>query len=240
MRETKSQKNNLPIATQVKRETLQKARIELKSLPAALPTVNESAPKQEPVLEKSVVGVAVEETADACQKAQPERKVQPERTALKRTPVFVQPEVEAGSSINRKALESTNRGVSPKSRRFVRGILHPSPSKVIFAAFFAIAFRVALVGLVILMTLIVLEVVDSGLWWWALIFPVAALGHLLTAGQARCRVCGQREFVQSGARKHNKTHRLLFLGPIISTGLHVIIFKWFHCMFCGTAVRIKK
>ena len=113
MRETKSQKNNLPIATQVKRETLQKARIELKSLPAALPTVNESAPKQEPVLEKSVVGVAVEETADACQKAQPERKVQPERTALKRTPVFVQPEVEAGSSINRKALESTNRGVSP-------------------------------------------------------------------------------------------------------------------------------
>ena len=72
------------------------------------------------------------------------------------------------------------------------------------------------------------------------VIPVFVIGYFMSAHKARCRVCGVKEFLPSGSRKHTKTHRFLGLGPIISTALHLLLFQWFYCMFCGTAVRIKK
>lgn len=162
------------------------------------------------------------------------------RTGSSRTPAFIQPPAQKGSSINRKALESTNRGKRPSSRRFVRGILHPSPFKMGLAAVFVILIRFALIGAVILGTLVLLEKVEPWLAWFLLILPLAALCYFATVGGARCRVCGAKEFIPSGANKHVKTHRFLFSGPIMSTALHLLLFRWFHCMFCGTAIRTKK
>ncbi len=149
--------------------------------------------------------------------------------------------VEQEASINRKALESTNRGINPSSRRFVRGILHPLPISVALAAFWALLFRLSFIVFVVSMILFVMNELDARQYWWlAVICPVAGLFHLVSASQIRCRVCGQKEFWPSGAHKHVKTHRFLLMGPIFSTALHLLLFKWFHCMFCGTAVRIKK
>jgi hypothetical protein len=237
MANTPHNENPRPQAIPVRRETLRKARIELQDLPAAKRA--EGAWDTEPESQDApeLVDGKVEEVAT---ESLPHAQEPAQRESTQRTPAFQQPEPKKESSINRKALESTNRGVSPKSRRFVRGILHPSPSKVILAAIFAILVRLTLVAAVVLMVLIVFDRVETSLVWWILAFPAVAVFHLIFVGQVRCRVCGQKEFVKSGAHKHVKTHHLLFLGPIISTGLHVLLFKWFHCMFCGTAVRIKK
>ena len=143
-------------------------------------------------------------------------------------------------SINRKALEKTNRGVSPDSRRFIRGVLHPSPWRLRSAALFAIGVRVfSLLG-VFLMGAVLLEKVGKEALIGLSVIPVFVIGYFMSAHKARCRVCGVKEFLPSGSRKHTKTHRFLGLGPIISTALHLLLFQWFYCMFCGTAVRIKK
>ena len=167
----------------------------------------------------------------------------PTEPAPTRTKAFQQPPTppkKEEASVNRKALEKTNRGKRPSSRRFIRGILHPSALKVSSAAFFAIAVRVVLLGAVVLGGLILFGQVEPWFAWFLLILPVVALLHFATVGGARCRVCGIKEFVPSAAHKHVKTHNLLFFGPIVSTALHLLLFKWFHCMFCGTAIRIKK
>ncbi|MEM9081002.1 MAG: hypothetical protein AAGC74_09960, partial [Verrucomicrobiota bacterium] len=143
-------------------------------------------------------------------------------------------------SINRKALEATNRGRSPRSRFYVRGILHPRPGLMWVAANLAILVRLSFVAFVVLLTLMFFRLIPYTWAFGMLLLPVTAIPYFIFAGQARCRVCGQKEFMPSGARKHVKTHRIPFLGPIISTALHMLIFSWFHCMFCGTAIRTKK
>lgn len=249
-----SQKNevpeNYPSAILVERETLRKARIEIQDLPVAeissspsaqvgTAPVREIAAAKEPREPREPRGFrpAVSEKVG---RAAVGEKMPIAQGELQRTPAIQKPLQGEEASINRKALESTNRGVSPRSRRFVRGILHPSPVKMLAAAFFAIAVRLTLIAVVVLMALIVFGAIENIWVWGALAFPIVAVTHLITVSRARCRVCGQKEFVKSRAHKHQKAHRLLFFGPIISTGVHLFIFKWFHCMFCGTAIRVKK
>lgn len=223
-----SSSSDIAKAIPVERDTLRKVRVEIMDLPEAhSPKVDapkESSPKESsPKIEASSAQPKVKEF----KKAEVTAPVG-EKNLLK------------SDSINRKALDSTNRGKSPDSRRFVRGILHPSPGKMFFAAFFAILVRLALLAFIVLMSLIVLDQVDLRATWFALILPVAALFHVATMGQARCRVCGLKEFVPSRAHKHRQSHQLLFFGPIVSTALHLILFRWFRCMFCGTPIRIRK
>lgn len=60
------------------------------------------------------------------------------------------------------------------------------------------------------------------------------------AAQGRCCVCRQRQFLPKNCLKHTKAHRFPLLGHILPTALHAIIFGWFYCIYCGTAVQIKK
>lgn len=221
---------SLPKAVPVKREVLRRARLELHDLPVAQ--------LEEPVEEEVDLD---SESNEAETQSEPAAESDTGAQDSNRTPAFQQPPVQEAASINRKALESTNRGRKPSSRFFVRGILHPVPLKMILAAFFAIVFQLSFVVFLVVMALFALEKMDAREYWWlAVICPVAGLFYLIFANQARCRVCGQKEFLPSGAHKHVKTHRFLFFGPIFSTAVHLLTFKWIHCMFCGTAVRIKK
>ena len=209
----------LPQAMPVKLETLQKVKVDVMELPEIL----------------------FEEAPSESEEGSPEEESEEDEPFLE-TPVAVTAgsSSRGGASLNRKALESTNRGKTPKSRFFVRGILHPSPFKVAFAAFFAIFARVAFLAALVLLVLFLLGRVEARFIWFSLLAPLAALIHLASAHSARCRVCGQKVFLPSGARKHVRTHRFLFFGPIVSTAFHLLLFKWFRCLFCGTPVRIRK
>ncbi len=251
--------SELATAIPVKRDILQKAKVEIMELPLAVvrQEVSEIPVEEMPLV--AAGSVKTEESAHGREEeveemvspvsplpAEPVAKVIAEprkQHAVSNSSNQVAREVvhsKSGASINRKALESTNRGKKPSSRRFVRGILHPSPYRVMIAAFFAILVRVVFLGVLALLVLLFLEQVETWTLWLTLILPVVALFHFATVGKARCRVCGLKEFVPSGAHKHRDSHRIPLVGPIFSTALHLLLFKWFRCMFCGTPIRIRK
>lgn len=242
-------------AIAVQRDTLRRVKVELEELPEA--TFNKQVPKRisKPIAVESlpVASTNPEEKSKQLD-VEEKRPVESQSASLtkasgqvdlsesrKKAPALKQPEApRGGESINRKALESTNRGKSPNSRRFVKGILHPSPFKVFFAAVFAIAARLSFITFLGITLLVIFNKIEMVYLWGILIFPLFVFLNVVTSLQVRCRVCGMKEFVPSQARKHKHTHTFLWTGPIISTALHVILFRWFRCMFCGTAIRTKK
>lgn len=143
--------------------------------------------------------------------------------------------------ITKTTLEETNRGIDPKSRRYIRGVLHKEPITVQLASF-AILLSQALVILSIIPLPLVL--IDREEYIWAVFSPLLGLLALAVwfflARRAVCPVCRQRQFVPKSCLKHNKAHRLPLIGHMASTAIHIIGFKWFRCIFCGTSIRLKE
>lgn len=143
--------------------------------------------------------------------------------------------------------EGLNAGLTPDSRRFVRGVLHPDPWSVRVSAFFAVLVQ-SLLGITVLAvpSLILYDLtydVPESMWWAVGLgggLFVAALCYLFWGVSARCRVCGQRQFAPKKCLKNRKAHHIALIGYIFPTALHAMFYKWFYCTYCGTAVRLKK
>ena len=71
------------------------------------------------------------------------------------------------------------------------------------------------------------------------VFPLALLIYLGFAIKPRCRLCGQRLFAPRQCHKHPRAHRSI-LGYLFAVALHVVVFRWFRCMLCGTKQRLKE
>ncbi|MFK7912123.1 MAG: hypothetical protein AB8F34_16220 [Akkermansiaceae bacterium] len=142
--------------------------------------------------------------------------------------------------------DGLNQGVSPNSRKFVRGVLHPNPWSVKISAFFALLVEIMLVANFIVIPWLLYHehsTGDSMLWWvvgLASGLLLSALCYLFWGLSARCRVCGQRQFAPKKCLKNKKAHHIPVIGYIFPTALHTIFFRWFYCTYCGTAVRLKK
>jgi hypothetical protein len=142
----------------------------------------------------------------------------------------------------------TNKGRSPDSRFFIRGVLHDQPLKVWFGGLVAVLLQICIpLAVVAAPLLILLDQMPEKFAWvptWIIAFPIAVpvlgLFYALVSARAKCRVCAQRIYVPKNCLKNKKAHYLPFLGHIGALALHVIVFKWFNCTFCGTSIRIKK
>jgi len=80
---------------------------------------------------------------------------------------------------------------------------------------------------------------------WLLAFPlslpVVGVAFLFFGvGTGRCRICGQGQFMPRACRRNAKAHHVPLLGYIIPTALHMLVFRWFRCTYCGTPVRLKE
>ena len=148
----------------------------------------------------------------------------------------------------RAPLEKTNRGRKPSSRFYIRGVLHDRPLRVWFGGLITILLQLMVPLAIIAAPLLILSDQNpEGFAWvpaWIIAFPLAlpVLGVLyafVSAG-AKCRVCAQRMYVPKHCLKNRKAHHLPLLGYIGAVALHVLVFKWFNCTFCGTSIRIKK
>ena len=148
----------------------------------------------------------------------------------------------------RAPLESTNRGRDPRSRSYVRGVLHTHPIGMILGAMVTLTLAVLLPLAAVASTLLLLSVLfPENFPWvshWFLVFPCAlpVLGifYLIYGVGGRCRICTQRVFMPRACRKNSKAHHLPGLGHIIPLCLHILLFHWFRCTYCGTPVRLKK
>ena len=143
----------------------------------------------------------------------------------------------------------TNKGRNPNSRRYIRGVLHPLPGKL------------RLGGLITLLVLLLVPLsllIGFGLFlndfletppfpWmsdWLLLVPAAlpivGFVWLLVAPGCRCRVCGQKLYLPKNCLKHRNAHKIPLIGYIVPTALHLLVFHWFRCIFCGTPIRLKE
>lgn len=149
----------------------------------------------------------------------------------------------------RTARESTNRGRDPKSRWYVRGVLHSNPLTIYFAAIVSTLTVFLMPASILSAMLLVLsrEIPETFSWVpsWLLWVPASVLvigpAYLIFGLSGRCRICNQRLFVhRSHHHKNNKAHHVTGLGYVLPLCLHMLVFKWFRCTHCGTAVRVKE
>lgn len=160
-----------------------------------------------------------------------------ERLAAERTP----------NNLLKTARAETNEGVDPQSRRYVRGVLHPRPLRVLLGSLVTMGFVVWVPVSVVAVVLMMVDDLGSGITWlpeWIFFLPgalpVALLLYLLVGAGVKCRVCGQRLLAPKHCRKNHKAHHIRGLGHIVPLALHVLLFRWFRCTFCGTAVRLRE
>jgi hypothetical protein len=142
----------------------------------------------------------------------------------------------------------TNRGVKAGSRRFVRGVLHNSPVKMAVGALLTLTLVVCLPAAIISGILLFCSSelpihfgwVPKWLILFPLVLPVIGMAYLLWAVKGSCRVCGQKLFFPRACLKNSQAHHITGLGYIVPVSIHMLLFKWFRCTYCGTPVRLKE
>lgn len=147
----------------------------------------------------------------------------------------------------RTALPETNSGINRQSRRYVRGVLHTHPWQVWWGALIALACHLIVpLGILAAFALLLKDNGSRLFAWvpgWFLAFPlgvfVFGVLYFIISYPATCRICGQRCFAPKKCLKSDKAHHLPIVGYVFSVALHIILFRWFRCSFCGTPVRLK-
>ncbi len=153
----------------------------------------------------------------------------------------IAPLVGKGRQLINAPKPETNAGKKEHSRSYIRGVLHPQPPKVYLAALVSL-FTIPMLPL----TFVALGVAAWKKEWWMYCAIVPALAlffgflYLIIATKPKCRICGQPMFVPKRCFRHVKAHRFPLLGYILPTSLQLLLFKWFRCIYCGTAIRLKE
>lgn len=176
------------------------------------------------------------------------REANPHDRGLVKIPAVSPGSGEDRISLLRAPRPSTNKGVNPNSRWFIRGVLHSNPVSLYFGAVATLCVMVSMITSVAAATLLMLslELPEKFAWVppWILAFPaslpVCGLIYLIWGLSGRCRICNQKLFVHSAHLKNSKAHRVIGLGYIVPMCVQMILFRWFRCSHCGTAVRLKE
>ena len=143
--------------------------------------------------------------------------------------------------------EELNQGVDSSSRKFIKGVFHPHKKTLCFAASAAILFVAILaVNIVSLLGLFVYRagLSASTVMVWVIgslfLLLTSAAAYLYFGTRARCVVCRQPPLLPKKCTKHKKAHHVKGIGYIVPTALQLLVYKWFYCTYCGTALRLKK
>lgn len=129
------------------------------------------------------------------------------------------------------------------SRWVRRGVVHPNPGLLIFGALIVLLWRVALLAAVLSVPWLLLAVPKPSeyapqIGAVAAILAVLGITHLIVGSRARCRICSCHLFYSRNCVKNPKAHAVPGLGKTASLALHLLLFQWFRCMYCGTAIRL--
>lgn len=130
------------------------------------------------------------------------------------------------------------------SRWVRRGVVHPRPVHTWLGALVSLLWRVALVSGIAGFLYFIFEVDNQSAYKTEVIAGFAVLVvlgcmQLHFVGRSRCRICSCNLFYSKNCLKNRKAHHIPGMGYVASLSLHLLIFGWFRCMYCGTAVRLK-
>jgi len=157
--------------------------------------------------------------------------------------------LQRGSAIDgKRGLEKPKFLDGKLPRSVERGVLHPQPARLVVSAMLLLLARVLLIAVVVVMP--IMAFLDSKLppenrvyikqsLPLLLVFLIVGVVFITVANKARCRVCSCHFFFTRRCHKHKSSHRLFLFGAAGSAALHLILFKWMRCMYCGTAIRLR-
>jgi hypothetical protein len=143
----------------------------------------------------------------------------------------------------RRALRIRSTG-EELSRWIRRGVVHPRPVHTWLGALVSIVWRIAFIAGVIGFVVLITQVERPADYKTEVIIGSAILVilgcmQIHFAGRSRCRICSCNLYYSKNCLKNRKAHRIPLFGYVASTALHLLIFGWFRCMYCGTAIRLK-
>ena len=128
-------------------------------------------------------------------------------------------------------------------RAVERGVPYPQPGKLAFTGLLVLINRFVLLATVFVLPLALYF--DSTFFGLAValpilvVFVIIGLMHFSATLRTRCRVCSCQFFRMRRCDKHRLAHNLPLMGYSFATALHLILFKWMRCMYCGTAIRLR-
>lgn len=134
----------------------------------------------------------------------------------------------------------------PVPRLVRRGVPHPRPFFLVFCSLIVLVSRLLLMTVIVGTPVVVWPAFARGdtgpligFLWIIGAWLVSCLFYVVFAVRARCRVCTNHIFWSKRCTKNAKAHRVPGLGLTSSLALHALMFGWFRCMYCGTAIRLK-
>jgi hypothetical protein len=150
------------------------------------------------------------------------------------------PEEEANAPRRTQRIRSTGEKLSRWVRR---GVVHPRPFHTWLGAVVSVVWRLALVtGIAAFIWLVTSSAQPSAhkteVISGSIVLFVLGCMQLHFAGRSRCRICSCNLFYSKNCHKNRKAHLLPGIGYVASAALHLLIFGWFRCMYCGTAIRL--
>ena len=130
------------------------------------------------------------------------------------------------------------------SRWVRRGVVHPRPFHTWLGAVVSLLWRIAIVAGVLGFLYFVFQVENQSAYTAEVIggfviLLILGCMQLHFAGRSRCRICSCNLYHSKNCLKNRKAHHIFGLGYVGSLSLHLLIFGWFRCMYCGTAIRLK-
>lgn len=130
------------------------------------------------------------------------------------------------------------------SRWIRRGVVHPRPVHTWLGALVSIVWRIAFIAGITGFILLITQVERPADYKTEVIIGSAILVilgcmQIHFAGRSRCRICSCNLYYSKNCLKNRKAHHIPLFGYVASAALHLLIFGWFRCMYCGTAIRLK-
>ena len=140
------------------------------------------------------------------------------------------------------------KGGESTPRRIRRGVPYPRPVYLHFGAIVVVLFRIllllVLIGTPIAAVPAFTETHDRGplvnYLWVVGAWLFSGILYVYFASRIRCRVCTNHIFFSKRCFKNVKAHRIPGMGLVASLALHALVFGWFRCMYCGTAIRVRQ
>ncbi len=126
----------------------------------------------------------------------------------------------------------------------IRGVKHPDGLKVYITALITFTAVMLTIATVVVGAIFPFyPEMEAYRMHFAILFGVTLLFgvvYLFSAIGMRCRVCSCHLFYSRRCLKNKKAHRILGGFPMFAQVLHILAWRWFWCMYCGTAVRLTE
>jgi DNA-directed RNA polymerase subunit RPC12/RpoP len=127
-------------------------------------------------------------------------------------------------------------------------VLHDQPFSIFFGAIATMGLLMLIPVSMLASALLLLSAefpehfawVPKGLLVMPMALPMLGIAYFVLGIGCKCRVCGQKLFVHHRHLKNSKAHRIPGFGYILPLCVHILLFRWFRCPHCGTAIRVKE